>query len=252
MNGIDLNADLGETVDGVPTADDEAMFALISSASIACGGHAGDAASLRVSVERAARFGVAVGAHPSYADRADFGRSPHDDMDPGMLRAEVARQLDALAGAGADIRYVKPHGALYHAVSALPEHAAAVAAAVADLAEKAGRSIPVLGLGGEIERAAAVAGLGFVREAFLDRGYLPDGGLVPRGRPGALLDDADVVAARAVRLVRDGVVDAVDGSDLTVDAASLCVHGDSPGAVAMARAVRAALDNAGMAVRAPW
>lgn len=251
MAGIDLNADLGETVGGAPTADDEAMFAVISSASVACGGHAGDAASMRAAVARAARFGVAVGAHPSYPDPANFGRVAVA-LDPDDLAAVVAGQLAALAAAGADLRYVKPHGALYHAVAADRAQADAVARAVAERSERLGRPLPVLGLGGEIARAAASAGLPFVREAFLDRGYLPDGSLVPRTRAGALLDDPGLVAARAVRLARDGVVEAVDGSVVRADAASLCLHGDSPAAVAMARAVRAALDAEGVAVRAPW
>lgn len=251
MAWIDLNADLGETVAGVPTADDEAMFAVISSASIACGGHAGDAASLAQAVDRATRYGVAVGAHPAYPDAANFGRVPMA-MAPADLRATVAEQVRALADAGADIRYVKPHGALYHAVTADPVQADAVASAVADLAARLGRRIAVLGLGGEIERAALEAGLPFVHEAFLDRGYRADGSLVPRGEPGALLHEPDQVAARAVRLVREGVVDAVDGTSMPVEAASLCLHGDSPDAVAMARAVRAALDADGITVRAPW
>ena len=248
---IDLNADLGETVDGVPTADDEAMFAVISSANVACGGHAGDPASMREAVARAERFGVVVGAHPSYPDRANFGRAAVA-MDPAGLAAAVAGQLAALAAAGADLRYVKPHGALYHAVTTDREQADAVARAVADHAAQLGRALPVLGLPGEIEAAAAAVGLPFVREAFLDRGYLPDGTLVPRGRPGALLADPDLVAARAVRLATAGVVEAVDGSAVRADAASLCVHGDSPAAVLMARAVRAALDAAGVEVRASW
>lgn len=251
MAAIDLNADLGETVDGAPTADDEAMFAVISSASIACGGHAGDAASMRGAVARAARFGVAVGAHPSYPDRENFGRLAVA-MDPADLEAAVAGQLSALARAGADIRYVKPHGALYHAVTRDREQADAVTRAVAGFAVRLGRPLPVLGLPGEIAAAAASVGLPFVREAFLDRAYLPDGALVPRTQPGALLDDPEFVAARAVRLARDREVEAIDGSIVTADAASLCVHGDSPAAVAMARAVRSALDTAGVEVRAPW
>lgn len=251
MPSIDLNADLGETVGGAPTADDEAMFAVISSASVACGGHAGDTSSMRASVERAARFGVAVGAHPSYPDAASFGRvRPGLASDP--LHAIVEEQLLRLSDAGADIRYVKPHGALYHAVRVDPEEAAAVVAAVADVADRIGRAVPILGLDGAIAQAAASVGLPFVREAFLDRGYLPDGGLVPRSMPGALLDEPAVVAARAVRLIRDGEVVAVDGTVVVADAASLCLHGDSPAAVAMARAVRAALDEAGVEVRAPW
>ncbi|MFE5407375.1 5-oxoprolinase subunit PxpA [Microbacterium sp. NPDC056569] len=251
MAAIDLNADLGETVDGVPTADDEAMFALISSANVACGGHAGDAASMRAAVARADRFGVAVGAHPSYPDRANFGRVAVA-MEPAELIAAVAAQLAALADAGADLRYVKPHGALYHAVTTDRQQADAVARAVADCSTLLGRPLPVLGLRGEIARAAASVGLPFVSEAFLDRNYLPDGSLVPRGQPGALLDDPQLVAERAVRLAREGVVEAVDGSRVRADAASLCVHGDSPSAVDMARAVRAALDAAGVEVRAPW
>ncbi|GAA3203051.1 5-oxoprolinase subunit PxpA [Microbacterium terregens] len=251
MAWIDLNADLGETVAGVPTADDEAMFAVISSASIACGGHAGDAASLAVAVDRAARFGVAIGAHPSYPDPANFGRIPRA-MLPAELTAAVAEQLAALVDAGGDVRYVKPHGALYHAVTADAAHADAVAAAVADLAARLGRPVAVLGLPGRIERSARAAGLPFVREAFLDRGYRPDGSLVPRGEPGALLHDPDEVAARAVRLVREGVVEALGGMLVPAEAASLCLHGDSPDAVAMARAVRAALESDGIVVRAPW
>jgi UPF0271 protein len=251
MAWIDLNADLGETVAGVPTADDEAMFAVISSASVACGGHAGDAASLRTAVDRAARFGVAVGAHPSYPDTQNFGRL-RLAMAPDDLRATVAAQLTALVEAGGDVRYVKPHGALYHAVAVDGDQADAVVAAIADLAARLGRAVPVLGLHGQIERAARAAGLGFVREAFLDRGYLSDGTLLPRGEPGALLGDPAEVAARAVRLVREGVVAAADGSLVAVRAASLCVHGDSPDAVALARAVRAALDADGIEVRAPW
>lgn len=248
---VDLNADLGETVDGMPTADDEAMFAVISSANVACGGHAGDADSMRASVERAARFGVAVGAHPSYDDRANFGRVRRDPP-PSQLRASVAAQLDALAAAGADLRYVKPHGALYHAVIDDAAQAGAVIAAVADHSARLGRALPVLGLPGAIAEAAASAGLPFVHEAFLDRGYESTGGLVPRDRPGALVDDPARVADRVVRLVREGTVDTVDGGLLAVDAASLCLHGDTPAAVAIARAVRAALDAEGIGVRAPW
>ncbi|MCP2638025.1 LamB/YcsF family protein [Microbacterium sp. HD4P20] len=251
MVAIDLNADLGETVDGVPTADDEAMFAVISSASIACGGHAGDAASMHEAVARAARFGVAVGAHPSYPDRANFGRVPVA-IDPPALEAAIAGQLRALHRAGAGLRYVKPHGALYHAVTHDADQADAVARAIAEISAATGRPLPVLGLGGEMARAVASVGLPFVREAFLDRAYLPDGGLVPRSERGALLDDPERVAARAVRLALEGEVEAVDGTVVATDAASLCLHGDSPAAVAMARAVRKELEAAGVEVRAPW
>lgn len=251
MVSIDLNADLGETVDGVPTADDEAMFALISSASVACGGHAGDAASLRESVDRARRHGVAVGAHPSYPDRAGFGRA-HLALAVGELEESVQAQLRALEDAGAEIRYVKPHGALYHRVTVDPAEAMVVVRAVVDLSARLGRALPILGLPGAISVAAEQHGLRFVPEAFLDRGYEPTGRLVPRGRPGDLLHAPEVVSARAVRLAVDGVVEAIDGSVIEATAESLCVHGDSPAAVAMARAVRAALDAAGVEIRAPW
>lgn len=251
MRRIDLNADLGETVDGRPTADDDAMFAVVSSASIACGGHAGDAASMAAAADRAARTGVAIGAHPSYLDRVNFGRVVVP-VDPATLRVQVADQLAALRAAGADIRYVKPHGALYHAAGSDPGTARAVASAVADLAGELGRAVPILGLGAAIEAEAAAHGLPFRREAFLDRGYRADGTLVPRGEPGAVLDDPEAAAERAVRLARAGEVVAVDGTIVRVAPHSLCVHGDSPAAVAMARAVRAALDAAGIAVEALW
>ncbi|WP_159500167.1 5-oxoprolinase subunit PxpA [Microbacterium sp. 18062] len=251
MRAIDLNADLGETVDGVPTADDEAMFAVVSSANVACGGHAGDDLSMRDSVARAQRHGVAIGAHPSYPDRPGFGRAAMT-MDAEGLRESVAQQLAALGAAGADIRYVKPHGALYHAAGIHPTAAAAVVAAVADLAADLGRPLPVLGLGDELARATRAVGLPFLREAFLDRGYTASGALVPRGAPGALLSDPDAVADRALRLVEHGEIVAVDGAIVSPDAASLCLHGDSPAAVAMARAVRAALAAAAVEVRAPW
>ncbi len=251
MDEIDLNADLGETVDGVPTADDEAMFAVISSASIACGGHAGDAAAMHAAVERAARTGVAIGAHPSYPDRAGFGRVALA-MEPAELRSTIAEQLDALAGAGADVRYVKPHGALYHRAGSDQETAEAVVQAAAELSSTLGRAVPILAQGSALADAAAAVGLPFVIEAFLDRGYLPDGTLVPRGQSGDLLHDPAAAAARAVHLAREREVVAADGTVVRVDAASLCVHGDTAESVAMARAVRAALDAAGIAVRAPW
>jgi 5-oxoprolinase (ATP-hydrolysing) subunit A len=251
MRTIDLNADLGETVAGAPTADDEALFALVSSANVACGAHAGDAAAMRQASERARRYGVAVGAHPSYADAENFGRVRRDPP-PNVLRREVAAQIAALADAGAEVRYVKPHGALYHAVTVDAAQADAVAAAVADAAAVLGRALPILGLDGEIARAAGAVGLPFRREAFLDRGYASSGALVPRGEPGDLLHDPAEVAERAVRLVREGVVRAVDGTDIAVDAVSLCVHGDTPAAVAMAAAVRTALADAGIRIAAPW
>lgn len=245
---IDLNSDLGETVDGLPTADDATMFALVTSANLACGFHAGDAASMRQSTRLAAEHGVSLGAHVSYDDRAGFGRR---DVDVGAdeLRAQVLAQLSALAeaarGAGTRIRYVKPHGALYNRIVHDRVHAAAVAAAVAEF----DRALPLLGLAGsEIHRAAAAHGLGFVGEAFVDRAYRSDGTLVPRSEPGAVLVDPRAAADRAVGMVRSGAVTATDGTVIPVDVRSLCVHGDTRGAVAMAREVRSALVAAGVTV----
>jgi UPF0271 protein len=251
MRTIDLNADLGEAVEGITSPLDDEMLALVSSASIACGGHAGDAASMRRAVAAAASLGVAVGAHPSYPDRAHFGRRslpiPLEDLEESLVA-----QLHALLDAGADLRYVKPHGALYHDASDDARIAFHVQRAVQRIARELGRALPILAQHGELEGRALTSPMPFFTEAFLDRGYDANGRLVPRGEPGALLDDPAVVARRAVRLATEHVIDAVDGTSMVMDAASFCLHGDTPGAVAMARAVRAALDEAGVVVRAPW
>ena len=246
---VDLNADLGESVDGVATADDAAMFDLISSANIACGGHAGDERSLAEAIARATRKHVAIGAHPSYPDREGFGRRPWTGTATELERA-LAYQLRMFADTG--VRYVKPHGALYNTVVHDGEHARALVAATLSFSDQLGREVGLLVLGGEIERQARAAGITVVREAFLDRGYAADGTLVPRSHPAALLHDAALVADRAIRLVTEGVVEAVDGTVVPVSAESLCVHGDTPSAVAMAVAVRAALAEAGVSVESPW
>lgn len=251
MRAIDLNADLGEAVDGVATADDAAMFDLVSSASIACGGHAGDAISMRAAVAGARERGVAVGAHPSYPDRRGFGRTSML-MDAAVLRESVGSQLEALRLAGADIRYVKPHGALYHDAGSRPEVAEVVVEVVQSLSRDLGRDVPILADGQVLAATCAAAGVPFVREAFLDRGYGADGRLVPRGTPGDLLRNPQKVAARAVRLVSEGLVTTVEGDDVSVSAQSFCLHGDTPESVELARAVRRALAEAGITVRAPW
>lgn len=247
---IDLNCDLGETVDGRATADDAAMFPLISSANIACGFHAGDDDAMRTACRLAVQHGVAVGAHVSYRDRENFGRT---DMEVTSARLvdDLTEQMSALEEAarevGTAIRYVKPHGALYNRIAHDRQRADAVAAAIAAFDAQ----LPLLGLpGSEAERSAADHGLAFVAEAFIDRGYRDDGTLVPRGSPGALLDDEDAAARRAVRIVRDRSVTAVSGQQVALDTASLCVHGDTPGAVGMARAVRAAFAASDIAVEA--
>lgn len=249
MRTIDLNADLGESFGRWVLGDDEAMLAVVTSANVACGFHAGDPSTLRRTCAQAAVRGVVVGAQVGYPDLAGFGRR-FLDVEPDRLADDVVYQIGALAGmcrvAGTEVRYVKPHGALYNAVVHHEEQAAAVVAAVRDY----DAGLPVVGLpGSALLRAAEAAGLRAVREFFADRGYTPQGTLVPRTQPGALLKDPDAVAARVLRMVRDGFVTAVDGTDVPVGAESICMHGDSPGAVLMARAVRAALDDAGMSPR---
>lgn len=247
--GTDLNADLGESYGRWTLGDDGAMLDVVTSANVACGFHAGDPATLLRTVRCAAARGVVVGAQVAYPDLAGFGRR-YMDIAPADLTAAVLYQIGALDGicraAGVRVRYVKPHGALYHSVARHEAQAAAVVEAVAsyDVA------LPILGLPDSVLlRRAAAAGLVTVAEAFVDRGYRADATLVPRDQPGALVDDPARAAERAVRLVRDGTIVSVAGEAVSVSAKSLCVHGDSPGAVALARAVRSALDDAGISLR---
>jgi len=259
---VDLNSDLGEVWRGVPTADDDAMFALITSANVACGFHAGDDASMRDAVRRSTAHGVSLGAHPSYRDEAGFGRRDQD-VPAEVLEAEVLEQLRALQravdevgeadGVGARLAYVKPHGALYNRIAHDRVQARAVVRAVVTASEELGRPLPVLGMPGSvIEQELLAAGLRFVAEAFVDRGYRSDGSLVPRDAPGALLTDETAAVRRAVSLALDRRISSVDGADVELDAVSLCVHGDTPGAVSLATAVRAALLDAGVELVAPW
>jgi 5-oxoprolinase (ATP-hydrolysing) subunit A len=250
VSALDLNSDLGESFGRWVLGDDEAMLALVTSANVACGFHAGDPTTLRRTCVLAAEAGVVVGAQVGYRDLAGFGRR-FVDVAPNELADDVVYQIGALDGmcrvAGTAVRYVKPHGALYNAIVRHEAQAAAVVAAVRDYSPE----LPVLGLpGSAFLDAAEKAGLRTVREFFVDRGYTPEGTLVPRSQPGALLHDPDEVTARVLRLTADGVVAAVDGSDVPVTAESACVHGDSPGAVEMARAVRTGLEKAGVALRA--
>jgi UPF0271 protein len=243
---IDLNADLGEGFGVWRLGDDEALLGLVTSANVACGFHAGDPSTMRRVCERAAAGGVAIGAQVSYRDLAGFGRR-FIDVDPGELADDVLYQLAALDGiaraGGSRASYVKPHGALYNAVVGHEAQARAVVAAVAAY----DRGLPVLGLpGSALLRAAESAGLRTVREGFADRGYTPGGTLVPRREPGALVRDPAEVAERAVRMALGGEVLAVDGTRVPVAIESVCVHGDTPGAVDLARAVRGALEAAGL------
>jgi UPF0271 protein len=245
---VDLNSDLGEGFGRWTLGDDEAMLALVTSANIACGFHAGDPSTLRRCCAGAARRGVVIGAQVGYRDLVGFGRRSIA-MDPGELTDEVIYQigaLDALARVGGGrVRYVKPHGALYNDAASSTTVAGAVVEAVAAY----NPTLPLLGLAGsQLLTVAADAGLRTVAEAFADRGYTTEGLLVPRSLPGSVLHDESDIAARVVALVTTGVVKAVDGSDVTVAAESVCVHGDTEGAVGIARAVRAALDEAGVSV----
>jgi UPF0271 protein len=242
---VDLNADVGESFGRWQLGDDDAMLTLVTSANVACGFHAGDPATLRRTCAAAAARGVVVGAQVSYRDLAGFGRR-FVDVSAEDLAADVLYQLGAVAAmcqaAGTGVRYLKPHGALHAAVVEHEAQARAVVEAVAAYDP----ALAVLGLPGSALLAAADrAGLRAVGEAFADRAYTSRGALVPRSKPGAVLSDPDEVAERVARLVMDGVVVAEDGSSVRVDAESVCVHGDSPGAVAMARAVRERLAEAG-------
>lgn len=247
---IDLNSDLGESFGTWKLGDDDAMLDLVSSANVACGFHAGDPSTLRRVCQSAADRGVTIGAQVSYPDLVGFGRR-FIDMDPAELRDAVLYQLGALDGfaqvAGAGVGYVKPHGALYHACISHPEQAEAVVAA----AHEYDPSMAVLGAPGSPLLAVADArGMEPVAEAFADRAYLADGRLVPRTQDGAVLTDPAMVAARAVSIAVNHRVTAIDGTEVEVDARSICIHGDTPGAVEMAQAVRAGLEVASVGIHA--
>lgn len=243
---IDLNADLGEGA-----GHDDELLLLVSSASIACGFHAGDPVSILASIHAARDRGVAVGAHPSFADRENFGRK-EVELPPGEVFAIVAYQLGAFhalaTAAGARVNHVKAHGALYNMAVRDERLAEAIARAVLTIDSSMlffapGKSI--------FERAAQSANLRVVREVFADRNYLADGSLVPRTRPDALLHDPEVAALRVIRMLREGAVRSVDGTDVEVQAETICVHGDTPGAVDFARALRSRLEAGGVFITAP-
>ncbi len=246
---IDLNADLGESFGSWTLGDDDALLEVITSANVACGFHAGDPTVLRRTCERAAERGVVIGAQVGYRDLAGFGRR-FIDVEPHDLTNDVLYQLGALEAfarvAGTRVRYVKPHGALYNAIV----HHEAQAEAVAEAVRRYDPTLPVLGLPGSVWlRVAEESGLTPVPEAFADRAYTPEGTLVSRREPGAVLHDPDEVTARSVRMATHHEVVAADGSLVPVRAGSVCVHGDSPGAVAMATGVRRGLEDAGVQVR---
>ncbi|MER6012766.1 LamB/YcsF family protein [Streptomyces bluensis] len=250
MTSIDLNADLGEGFGRWRLTDDEQLLSVVTSANVACGFHAGDAATMRRVCELAAGRGVRIGAQVSYRDLAGFGRRAMD-VPPAELAAEVAYQIGALEvfarAAGARVAYVKPHGALYNRVVHDEEQAGAVVEGV----RLADAALPVLGLpGSRLLKLAEQAGLPVVTEAFADRAYTDEGTLVPRGRDGAVIADADAVVERSVGLACSGAVTSHSGERVMVRARSLCLHGDTPGAVELARRVRDELESAGVRVEA--
>lgn len=250
MAGIDLNADLGEGFGVWRLGDDDAMLDIVTSANVACGFHAGDPAGLVRVCTSAARRGVRIGAQVSYRDLAGFGRR-FIDVAADDLIADVVYQIGALQAiahaCGSVVSYVKPHGALYNTIVTNSEQAAAVAEAVRLVDD----GLPVLGMAGSaFFDEAARRGLRTVAEAFADRAYRPDGRLVSRREPGAVLHDPGAIAERVAAMVTAGQITAIDGSHIEVSVESVCVHGDSPGAVRIATAVSDRLTAAGADLRA--
>lgn len=247
---IDLNADLGEGFGPWAMGDDAAMLSIVTSASLACGGHAGDPETMFTALRSAAERGVTVGAHPGYSDREGFGRRVIP-MSPAEVGRMVAAQVGALQGIAAladvPVRYVKAHGALANLAADRAEIAAAIAGAVAALP---GRLALLAISGTELETEGRKAGLEVVSEVFADRAYKADGRLVPRGQPGAVLEDAEAAADRLIRFIETGRMPVLGGGEVALAAGSVCIHGDNPHAVSMARRVRARLEMAGIDLRA--
>ena len=246
MVRIDLNADVGEAI-----GDDQGVIPAVSSANVACGFHAGNPAIMRTTVQLSKRHGVAVGAHPSFQDVEGFGRREMH-VEAAKLEHLVAYQIRALAGIaseeGVRLSHVKPHGALYN----MAARDAGLADAIARAVWTVDPSLVLFGLSGsELISAGERAGLRVASEVFADRGYNPDGTLAPRGAPGAVLTDVAEVARRAVGMATGQAVTAIDGTSVSVRADTICIHGDTPGAAALARAVRERLAAAGIQVRPP-
>ena len=240
---IDLNADVGEGF-----ASDEALMEYITSANIACGVHAGDEQTMRLTARLAMRHGVALGAHPSLDDRANFGRleRPVTPDDVRVLVTKQVRTLQRLAATeGGALRHLKPHGALYH----MAAHDPALARAVAEAIYALDRGLILFGLSGSASiREARTLGLAVAEEAFVDRGYNRDGTLVNRSAPGAAIVCSETAAGRAVKMVQEHTVVTVDGTTIPLIADTLCIHGDAPHAAALARTLRQELEKAGHVV----
>ena len=246
---VDLNCDMGEGFGPWKMGDDAGMLDIVTSANVACGFHAGDPVIMTETARLALEKGVRIGAHPGFNDLWGFGRRTIRGDSPRDLERMVAYQIGALQGcaalAGHRVGHVKAHGALYNLAAVEPEVAAAIAAAVRAVDPSLVFVVPPASA---LERAGLDAGLRVAREAFADRTYEDDGTLTPRSIPGSVIHDADAAAQRVVRMIRDGGVESRSGKRLPIVADTVCVHGDTPSAVAMARAVRNALEAAGIKV----
>jgi len=246
---IDLNSDLGESFGPWPMGNDSALMDSISSANIACGFHAGDPGTMRATIALAREKGVAIGAHPGFQDLVGFGRR-EIRTSPAEVADLVLYQVSALAGMaaaqGVKLQHVKPHGALYNMACKDRPLAEAIAIAVASL----DRALILFGLpNSELLRAGEGAGLPVAAEVFADRAYDPDGSLTSRAKPGSVIHDTRQVVERAIKMVKDQTVIAIDGSSIALRADTICLHGDTPGAAEHARAVRAGLQDAGITVQ---
>lgn len=246
MPSIDINSDLGESFGAWSMGDDDAMLDIVTSANVACGFHAGDPAGILRTLKAAAARQVSIGAHVSYPDKVGFGRR-NMDVASDELTADVIYQIGALQGlaqaAGTRVSYVKPHGALYNTIAHDRRQGLAVIAAIR--AVDPGLVLVALA-GSSLIELAREEGLTCVAEAFADRAYTPEGTLVSRREPGAVLHDPQLIGQRMLRLVKEGTLEAIDGSITRIQTDSICVHGDSPAAVAMARELRRVLEQANM------
>jgi len=249
MPNIDINSDLGESFGAWSMGDDVAMLDIVTSANVACGFHAGDPAGILRTVKAAAAKNVTIGAHVSYPDKVGFGRR-NMDVASDELTADVIYQIGSLQGlakaAGTSVRYVKPHGALYNTIA----HDRRQAMAVIEAIRAVDPTLILVALAGStLIELARSEGLTCIAEAFADRAYTPQGTLVSRREPGAVLHDPQLVAQRMLSLVRNGTLEAIDGSMVKIEADSICVHGDSPSAVEMARELRRVLEQADVSLQ---
>lgn len=249
MPNIDINSDLGESFGAWSMGDDAAMLDIVTSANVACGFHAGDPAGILRTVKAAAAKNVTIGAHVSYPDKVGFGRR-NMDVASDELTADVIYQIGSLQGlakaAGTSVRYVKPHGALYNTIA----HDRRQAMAVIEAIRAVDPTLVLVALAGStLIELARSEGLTCIAEAFADRAYTPQGTLVSRREPGAVLHDPQLVAQRMLSLVRNGTLEAIDGSIVKIEADSICVHGDSPSAVEMARELRLVLEQADVSLQ---